>query len=206
VNIGRRNRGVAIAVHARMHTRLVIGSVLVIGLLAVEAAADPVLRFGLTSGANRNSAEAAEVGPMFAFGAGAGRFVGEVTYSYLSFMDPDTAIHRSGVAVRADIASWGSERYWKTLTGEVGVSHRWGSWRVSEQSLIEARSQNEVHASVGYQLDTKWQLALRVAVARRDPMAPAECPNGFACSVSVMPTSTGLINSVMLEWMFMLGR
>ena len=192
-----------------MHTpamRLVLGSVLVVGLVAAEAAADPVLRFGLTSGANRNSAEAAEVGPLFAVGASAGRFVGEVTYSYLSFMDPDTGIHRAGVALRSDLTTWGSPRYFKTLYGEVGVSKRWGEWRVGEQTQVSPHNQNEVHFSVGYQLDTKWQLALRVAFARRDPMAPAECPHGLACSVSVMPQSTGLVNGVMLEWMFMLGR
>ena len=183
-----------------------IGSAIALGAVASEATADPVLRFGLTSGANRNSVEGAEFGPLFALGVSAGRFVGEATYSYLSFMAPDTAIHRSGVALRADLASWGSSQYWKTLYGELGASKRWGMWRVGDQPTNTEHHQNELHASIGYQLDTKWQLALRVAIARRDPMATPECPHGLACAVSVMPTSTGLINSVMLEWMFMLGR
>jgi hypothetical protein len=184
-----------------------IGSAIALGAMAPDATADPVLRFGLTSGANRNSAiEGAEFGPLLAVGVSSGRFVGELTYSYLSFMDPDTAIHRSGVALRADLVSWGSQQYWKTLYGELGASRRWGSWRVGDQPENTAHHQNELHASIGYQLDAKWQLALRVAIARRDPMATAECPRGFACMVSVMPASTGLVNSVMLEWMFMLGR
>jgi hypothetical protein len=183
-----------------------LGSAIAIGAVAPEAAADPVLRFGLTSGANRNSREGAEFGPLFAVGVSAGRFVGEATYTYLSFMDPDTAIHRAGVALRSDLATWGTPSYWKTLYGELGVSRRWGMWRLGEQPENTAHQQNEAHVSIGYQLDTKWQLALRVAIARRDPMAAPECPHGLACSVSVMPTSTGLINSVMLEWMFMLGR
>jgi hypothetical protein len=183
-----------------------IGSAIVLGAVAPDVAADPILRFGLTSGANRNSREGAEFGPLFAVGVSAGRVVGEVTYSYLSFMDPATTIHRSGVALRVDLKTWGTPNYWKTLTGELGASRRWGTWRIAEQPESTDHDQNEAHVSIGYQLDTKWQLALRVAVARRDPMSSPECPRGFACSVSVMPTSTGLINSVMLEWMFMLGR
>jgi hypothetical protein len=183
-----------------------IGSAIALGAVAPEATADPIMRFGLTSGANRNSVEGAEFGPLFALGVSAGRFVGEATYSYLSFLDPDTAIHRTGVALRADLASWGGRHYWKTVTGEIGASRRWGLWRLGEQPENTLHHQNELHASIGYQLDTKWQLALRVGIARRDEMATPECPRGLACSVSVMPTSTGLVNSVMLEWMFMLGR
>lgn len=185
---------------------IAIGSAIVLGTVAPEATADPVLRFGLTSGANRNSREGAEFGPLLAAGVSSGRFVGELSYSYLSFMDPDTQIHRSGVALRADLVTWGTPAYWKTLTGEIGASKRWGTWRIGEQPESTAHQQNEAHVAVGYQLDTKWQLSLRVAVARRDPMAPAECPSGLACSVSVMPASTGLVNSVMLEWTFLLGR
>lgn len=183
-----------------------VGFAVALGAAAPEATADPVLRFGLTSGANRNSVEGAEFGPLFAVGVSAGRFVGEATYSYLSFMDGDTTIHRSGVALRADLTTWGTPQYWKTLYGEVGASKRWGMWRIGDQASSTSHQQNEVHASIGYQLDNKWQLGLRVAIARRDPMAAPECPRGLACSVSVMPTSTGLINSLMLEWMFMLGR
>ena len=185
-------------------TQVVVGAIALCAM-APAATADPVLRFGLTSGVNRNSVEGAEFGPLFALGVSAGRFVGEATYSYLSFTDPDTAIHRSGVALRADLATWGTSQYWKTLYGELGASKRWGTWRIGDQPNAD-HHQNELHASIGYQLDRKWQLALRVAIARRDPMAAPECPQGLACSVSVMPTSTGLINSVMLEWMFMLGR
>ncbi len=184
-----------------------LGIAVVLGALTATAAADlepsPQVRFGLTSGANRNTPEGAELGPMVAAGISLGRFTGEANYSYLSFTDPDTSIHRSGLTARAGITTWGSPRYWRTLFGELGVSKRWGNWGANESS------QNEVHAGVGLQLDDKWQFGVRVGAARIDSMvAGGGCNSGVCAAVSqMMPDSSGLAGSIMLEWMFMLdGR
>ena len=172
---------------------------------AGSVAADPLVRFGLTSGANRQTREGVEFGPMLAAGLSAGRFTGEINYSYLSFVDPETATHRSGVALRADLASWGDARYMKTLYGEAGVSHRWGTWRLGNEIDAAERSQNEAHLALGYQLDRKWQLGLRMGIARPDANQPM-CPAGTLCSQITMDSPTDLVSSVMLEWMFLLGR
>lgn len=193
-------------VHGSRRVGVVGSTVAVLVASASVAAADPVFRFGLTSGVNRNTVEGVEAGPVLALGGAAGRFVGEVNYSYLSFLDPATGIHRAGVALRTDLTRWGTPRYYRTLYGELGFSKRWGSWRLGDEYHAQPRSQNEAHAGLGYQLDDKWQLALRVGFARRDAMEPA-CPSGFACrSISVMESATDLVSSVMLEWVFMLGR
>lgn len=197
--------GELLACDAPMLSRAAVGIAIVAGTMG-SAAADPTMRFGLTSGANRQTAEGAEIGPMFAFGASAGRFVGEASYSYLSFVDPGTATHRAGVALRTDLVSWGTPRFVKTLTGEVGVSHRWGTWRVGGEMHAAARDQNEAHVGLGYQLDAKWQFNLRVGLARPDANQPTMCPPGVLCRQIEMDSPTDLIGSVMLEWMFLLGR
>jgi hypothetical protein len=177
-----------------------------VGLVGL-ADASPVVRFGMTTGANRNTPEAAEVGPMFAAGARAGRFTGELNYSYLSFLDPDTSIHRAGVALRADLSIWGTMRHWKTLFGELGVAKRWGAWRLGSDVHASTTTQNEMHVSIGLQLDDKWQFALRVGAARLDPnLMPGIACRGVACAATMLPDSTGLAGSVMLEWLFMLGH
>ena len=172
----------------------------VLGGLTATAAGSPQVRFGLTSGANRNTPEGAELGPMVAAGMSAGRFTAEIAYSFLSFTDPDTEIHRTGVALRAGLTTWGSPRYWRTLFGEVGVSKRWGQWGANESS------QNEMHVGVGLQLDDKWQFGVRLGAARIDPVvAGGGCGSGVCAAASmVMPESSGLAGSIMLEWMFML--
>src|SRR5574338_81705 len=111
--------------------RTTVAIVLLAGT-AGAAAADPAVRFGFTSGANRQTREGVEFGPMVAVGASAGRFVGEASYSYLSFVDPDTHTHRAGVAFRADLATWAHEHVRKTLYAEAGVDRRWGTWRVGD--------------------------------------------------------------------------
>jgi hypothetical protein len=177
-----------------------LGIAVVLGALTATAAASPQVRFGLTSGANRNTPEGVELGPMVAAGMSAGRFTAEMNYSYLSFTDPETEIHRGGVALRAGITTWGSPSYWKTLFGEVGVSKRWGQWGASESS------QNEMHAGVGLQLDDKWQFGVRLGAARIDPrVGGGGCGNGVCAAASMlMPESSGLAGSIMLEWLFIL--
>lgn len=192
-------------VHRRIMDRFALACVVVAVVGQSVVHAQPVLRFGLTSGADANAPEASEAGPMVAVGAGAGRFVGEVNYTYLSFFDPSTSIHRAGVALRADLATWGSDRYWKAIYGELGAAKRWGEWRVNEALNATATQQNEVHAAIGYQLDRKWQLALRLGASRAHPMLGTAC-RGVACPIVMAPTSAGLAGSVMLEWMFVLGR
>ena len=90
-------------------SRILVAGVL-IGLCA-QADADPLVRFGLTFGVNRNIPEAQEFGPMLAVGATAGRFAGELNYAYLSMFDDVSRVHRAGVALRMDIVrSWTSRR------------------------------------------------------------------------------------------------
>jgi len=185
------------------------GIAIAIGLFAssvsLEATADPLLRFGLTSGANRHTREWPEFGPMFAVGGTAGRFTGEASYSYLSFADT-TGTHRSGVTLRADMTTWGTPTYQRTLYTEVGVSHRWGIWRVGNETIGAERSQNEAHVGVGVQLDKKWQLGLRLGIARPDANQPVMCPAGTACRQITMDSPVDAVSSVMLEWMYLLGR
>ena len=182
-----------------------LGLAIVAGTLG-SATADPLVRFGLTSGANRHTQEGVEFGPMVAVGATAGIFTGEASYSYLSMVDPDTGTHRAGVALRADLATWNTHSP-RTVYGEAGASHRWGTWRIGDEIHGSERTQNEVHLGVGYQMETKWQLGLRLGLARPDANQPiGMCPAGIACRQITMDSPTDLVSTVMLEWMFMLGR
>ena len=187
----------------RVRTGVVVA---VVSATLGTAAADPALRFGLTSGANRQTREGVEFGPMVAVGASAGRFVGEASYSYLSFVDPATGVHRMGVAFRADLVTWRPEHATKTLYSEVGVDHRWGTWRVGDDVTVVDRTQNEAHVGLGYQLDDKWQFGLRVGIARPDANQPQTCPVGVACRQITMDSPADLVGSVMLEWMYLLNR
>ena len=166
------------------------------------AHAEPVARFGMTFGVDRNAPEAHEVGPLVGVGATLGRFTGEVNYTYLSMMDPDTSIHRVGVALRADFMRCETCKDSNSIYAELGAARKMGHWRVAEG--IDSTEQSELSVAGGYQLSRGWQLGLRLGVARRDPMLGATC-RGIGCSVA-MPGSTGLAESVMLEWMFLVGR
>src|SRR5262245_54913705 len=109
---------------------------LALALLGSVAQADPVApvaRFGMTFGVDRNAPEAHEVGPLIGFGIALGRFIGEANYTYLSFMDPNTSIHRVGLAVRASFfqrdcihCSDPSAAF-----GEIGAAVRRGNWGVA---------------------------------------------------------------------------
>ena len=171
------------------------------------ASADPKARFGMTFGVDRNAPEAHEVGPLFGLGLTAGRFTGEVNYTYLSLMDPYESIHRFGVALRADIV----RRCWnysctqsRAVYGEVGAAQRFGHWRVNDAVDYEATKQSEVYLAAGLELAewTAWDIGLRFGLARADPMLGVSC-RGVTCPT--MTASSGLAGSVMLEWTWLLG-
>ena len=187
------------------HLLLVVG---VLGLCSAEATADPQVRFGLTFGVDRNVPEAHEFGPMFGVGMGAGRFTGELNYSYLSMFDQATRVHRAGVSLRMDfVRTWDLRKQSKAFYGELGAARRFGIWSANDLAPVEDKSQSELQLAAGYELSGHggaWQLALRLGLARRDPMLGASC-RGVTCAVA-MPESTGLAESVMLEWTWLLNR
>jgi hypothetical protein len=188
---------------------------LVILLASSVASAEPAMRIGMTFGVDRNAPEAREFGPQFGAGFRAGRVVGELSYAYLSFFDPDTSIHRVGVSLRADVWRFQSGctdrrcRVSKAIYGEVGTARRMGRWLVNEMPYVyQTAPQHELSLGVGYSLgnylapqDAGWQIGLRFSAARRDPLLGSAC-RGDGCMVA-MPASTGLAESVMLEYMFM---
>ncbi len=183
-----------------------LATALAVGALATPVHADPQLRFGLTSGADRNTPEGAQIGPLFAVGARADRFTGEVNYAYLSFLDPYSRIHRAGVALRMEVARWlvnPRNGYTKALYVEAGAGKRWGSWLINEMSNAYATTQSEAHLGIGYQLARSWSLALRVGGSRRHAELGTTC-RGVSCSI-MEGTPGGVAQSVMLEWMFLLG-
>jgi hypothetical protein len=188
-----------------MSRALVVG---VLALLCGRVDADPLVRFGMTFGLNRNMPEAQEFGPMLAVGANAGRFSGELNYSYLSMFDNVSRVHRTGVALRMDIVrSWHLNRSSRAFYGEVGAAHRSGYWSVNDFDPASDKSRNELQLAAGYELSGNggaWQLALRFGFARRDPMLGTAC-RGTGCSIA-MPASTGIAESAMLEWTWILGR
>lgn len=187
--------------------RKIASSLVVLCALAGVAAAEPLLRFGLTSGADRNTPEGVQMGPLFAVGATAGAFTGEVNYAYLSFFDPATRIHRAGVTLRMEVARWLANPrngYTKSIYLEAGAGKRWGSWLVNEMTATYSTGQGEVHIGVGHQLANKWQLGLRLGASRVHPELGTTC-RGISC-MATMPVSGGIAQSVMLEWMFLLGR
>ena len=188
-------------------SRLLLAGLL-IALCAAPAVADPQVRFGMTFGVDRNIPEAHEFGPMLGVGASAGRFTGELNYSYLSMFDDTARVHRAGVALRMDIARyWGRARQSRAWYGEVGAARRTGFWSVNDMDPGMDKSQSELQLAAGYELSGNggaWQLALRFGFARRDPMLASVC-RGMTCPVA-MPSSTGIAESVMLEWTWLLFR
>jgi hypothetical protein len=188
-------------------SRLLVVGVL-IGLCGAQADADPLVRFGMTFGVDRNIPEAQEFGPMLAVGAASGRFAGEVNYSYLSMFDSVQRVHRAGVALRMDIARyWGLHRQSRAFYGELGAAKRVGHWSVNDIDPAIDKSQSELQLAAGYELSGNggaWQLALRFGFSRRDPMLESAC-RGTGCTIA-MPASTGIAESVMLEWTWLLFR
>jgi hypothetical protein len=177
-----------------------------------------MVRFGLTFGVDRNAPEAHEVGPAVALGARLGRFGGEINYAYLSVFDMDTSIHRVGVALRADLYRRHARPcvvrrciHTSAIYGELGAAERFGTWRTGEMlDRYESGRRPELQVALGYEIRDSfaiqraaWQIGLRFSVARRDPFLSPIC-RGVSCKVA-MPASSGLAESVMLEWMFLLG-
>src|SRR5690349_5864240 len=112
---------------------------------AGSAAADPLVRFGMTFGVDRNIPEAQEFGPMVAVGANAGRFSGELNYAYLSMFDDVARVHRAGVALRMDLVRrWTSMRESKALYAELGAARRTGKWSVNELDPAMEKDQSEL--------------------------------------------------------------
>src|SRR6187402_2252474 len=134
-------------------SRLLVVGVL-IGLCgAQQADADPLVRFGMTFGVNRNIPEAQEFGPMLAVGANAGRFSGEVNYSYLSMFDDVSRVHRAGVSLRMDIVRyWGLHRQSRAFYGELGAAQRFGYWSVNDIDPAVDKNQGELQVGAGYEL------------------------------------------------------
>lgn len=186
---------------------------------ATTASADPTLRFGLTFGVDDNIPEAKQYGPMIAVGVSDQRFGAELQYSYLSFMDPSTQVHRVGVALRGDLMrryvvrscpmpSRFSCRESRALYGEVGAAQRFGRWRAHDYAMHDTTSQREVTAAMGIELGLPtrgaWQLGLRVSAARRDPELMFSCRG---CTVQPMTTEASPVAlGVMLEWAWLFGR
>ncbi|HEY5949666.1 MAG TPA: hypothetical protein VIV40_29430 [Kofleriaceae bacterium] len=188
-------------------SRLLVAGVL-IGLCGAQADAEPQMRFGMTFGVNRNIPEAQEFGPMFGVGASSGRFTGELNYAYLSMFDDVARVHRAGVSLRMDIARrWGMHRESSAWYGELGAAKRFGFWSPDDIAPAVDKSQSELQVAAGYELSGNggaWQVALRFGFARRDPMLGSSC-RGVGCPLA-MPAASGVAESVMLEWTWLLGR
>src|SRR6478609_3267499 len=136
---------------------------LILLVASSSASADPTLRFGLTFGIDRNMPEAKQYGPLIAVGLHDQRFGAELHYAYLSFMDPETQIHRVGVSLRGDIfreyvtrscpmPSSKSCREARALFGELGAARRFGHWRATDEATQDTTSQSEASAALGYEL------------------------------------------------------
>ena len=186
-------------------------------LLSSAATAAPSLRFGVTSALHDPDASGHfELGPMVGLGARFGRFLGEVDYAYLSFIDPDTQdgqVQRLGANLRFDVdrAYLECTRYACTRATsfyvEGGAAERYGHWFIDNAHVAPLTSPTpELHLGLGLEWDNQiaphrngWQLGLRVALTPNDA-APV------AARGSTMPPATSGTNaSVFVEWMYLLG-
>jgi hypothetical protein len=156
-----------------------------------------------------------------------GRFSAEANYSYLSFMDPDTRIHRAGFNLRADLwrmyklgmcnstpKGYGCIQS-KAFFGELGVARRFGHWRANDYARNDTTSQREVSATLGYELGLPgrgaWDLGFRFAVAARDPeLMGTSCRTSGGTGGGTSCPSIGYdpppALSAMLEWTWIYGR
>lgn len=191
---------------------LVVG--IVVALSSAPVSAEPMARFGLTFGVDHNAPEAHEAGPMLGVGASTGPFTGEVNYTYLSWFGYGQTIHRLGVLLRSDLYRQGTRTRrlgsW-ALFGEVGAARKWGFWRIDDVIGDYTSRQNELHVGFGFELLDRanraaWQVGLRFGVARRDPVLAMACRGSGTCSDSMMPDSSGLAETIMLEWTWLLNR
>jgi hypothetical protein len=201
-------------------------SILILVVISSTAYAGGALRFGVTAGLKDPDASGHfELGPMVGVGERLGPFLGELDYSYLSFIDPDTTggqVQRVGLNLRFDVdrAYMRCLRYACTratsLYVEAGAAERFGHWFVSDTQFAPVRSPNpEAHVGLGLEFDNQihphrngWQFGLRFAFTPKDGSDGVAC-RGASCAaaMSASPESTGGTNvSVFVEWMYLLGN
>ena len=185
--------------------------------LASTASAAPSARFGVTAAVHDPDASGHfELGPMAAIGARLGRFLGEVDYAYLSFIDPDVRggqVQRVGANLRFDV-----DRSFRHCTHyactratsfyvEGGAAERFGHWFIDDAHVSPATSPTpELHIGLGLEWDNQvsphrngWQFGLRIALTPRDAEPIA------ARGSTTQPTTSGTNASVFVEWMYLLG-
>jgi hypothetical protein len=197
-------------------SRLVAVVVALVGLPTAAVAA-PSMRFGVTAAVHDPDASGHfELGPMAAIGARLGRFLGEVDYAYLSFIDPDTSggeVQRVGANLRFDVdrAFLRCTRYACTRATsfyiEAGAAERFGHWFVDDAHVSPVTSPSpELHFGLGLEWDNQitphrngWQFGLRVALTPKDG-PPVALRSGMST-----PDTSGTNASVFFEWMYLLG-
>ena len=145
-----------------------------------------------------------------------GRFLGEVDYAYLSFIDPDVSggqVHRVGANLRFDV-----DRSFRHCTHyactrassfyiEGGAAERFGHWFIDDAHVSPATSPTpELHIGLGLEWDNQisphrngWQFGLRIALTPKD-VEPVAFRSGTPSS-----NSGGTNASVFFEWMYLLG-
>jgi hypothetical protein len=191
--------------------------VLALASLPTAATAAPAMRFGVTAAVHDpDAAGHFELGPMAAIGARLGRFVGELDYAYLSFIDPDVSggqVQRVGANLRFDV-----DRTMRHCTHyactrassfyvEAGAAERFGHWFVDDAHVAPLRSPNpELHLGLGLEWDNQitphrngWQFGLRIALTPKD-VEPIALRSGMPSS-----ETSGTNASVFFEWMYLLG-
>ena len=194
-------------------------SVVVLALASLPSAATaaPSARFGVTAAVHDPDASGHfELGPMAAIGARLGRFLGEVDYAYLSFIDPDVSggqVQRVGANLRFDV-----DRSFRHCTHyactratsfyvEGGAAERFGHWFIDDAHVSPATSPTpELHIGLGLEWDNQvtphrngWQFGLRIALTPKD-VEPVAFRSGTPSS-----DSGGTNASVFFEWMYLLG-
>lgn len=186
--------------------------------LAATASAAPSMRFGVTTALHDPDASGHfELGPMVGIGARLGRFLGEVDYAYLSFIDPDVSggqVQRVGANLRFDVdrSFLRCTRYACTRATsfyvEAGAAERFGHWFIDDAHVAPDRSPNpELHVGLGLEWDNQihphrngWQFGLRLALTPKDVEQPVALRGGTSS-----PSTSGTNASVFVEWMYLLG-
>jgi len=201
-------------------------SILILVAISSTAYAGEALRFGVTAGlVDPDATGHFELGPMIGVGERLGPFLGELDYSYLSFIDPDTTggqVQRVGLNLRFDVdrsyprcVLYACTRA-TTFYVEAGAAERFGHWFIDDVHMAPARSPNpEAHVGLGLEFDNQihphrngWQFGLRFAITPKDPLLDAAC-RGATCTAAMTTDAqaTGGTNvSVFVEWMYLLGN
>lgn len=201
-------------------------SVALLLALTATASAGESLRFGVTTAIKDPDASGHfELGPMVGVGERLGRFLGELDYAYLSFIDPDTQggqVQRVGLNLRFDVdrsflhcTHYACTRA-TSFYVEAGAAERFGHWFIDSAHVAPGREPNpEAHIGLGLEWDNQitphrngWQFGLRLAITPNDTVDSAAC-RGATCatSPSSSSSSTGGTNaSVFVEWMYLLGN